>query len=150
VGPAVYESGVLQKKTTLIASSRLPKNLQSHSAWFDAIRTIGARLDPNSQTLLTASGMAAAPYVRRISTLFGIELLDAEVISHQQLSNRKDYDAVSNKILFLQEPDTHSVDVQLIKIAHTVHALSVRNGGNIHDGIRSRLGQQPGRQGLSC
>ena len=119
VGRAVYESGVLEKKTTLIASSRLPKNLQSHSAWFDAIRTIGARLDPDSQTLLTASGIAPDPYVRRISALFGIELLDADVISFQQLSKRKNIDTETDKILFLQEPETHSIDVQLIKMAHT-------------------------------
>ena len=140
VGRAVYESGVLEKNTTLIASSRLPKNLQSHSAWFDAIRTIGARLDPDSQTLLTASGMTADPYVRRISALFGIELLDVDVISHQQLSKRKNIDTETDKILFLKESDANSIDVQLIKMAHTVHVLSVRNGGNIHQGIANRLG----------
>ena len=140
-GRAVYESGLLLKKTTLIASSRLPKNLQSHATWFDAIRTIGTRLEPDSQTLLTASGMAADLYVRRISALFGIELLDADVISLQQLSKRKGIDKETGKILLLHEQDTNSIDSQLIKIAHTVHALSVRSGGNIHQGITSRLGQ---------
>ena len=141
VGRTVYESAVLQKKTTLIASSRLPKNLQSHATWFDAVRTIGTRLDPDSQTLLTGSGMAADPYVRRISALFGIELLEADVISLSQLSKRKDIDEDTGKILLLQERDTHSIDVQLINMAHTVHVLSVRSGGNIHQAITSRLGQ---------
>jgi len=143
VGRAVYQSSAFQKKTTLIASSRLPKNLQSHATWFDAIRTIGTRLDPDSQTLLTASGMAADPYVRRISALFGIEILDADVISLQQLSKRKDINKETGKVLFLSEQDAHSIDVQLIKMAHTVHALSVRSGGNIYQGITSRLGQAP-------
>lgn len=141
VGRAVYESGLLQKKTTLIASSRLPKNLQDHSAWFDAIRTIGARLDAESQTLLTASGMTADPYVRRIGALFGIELLHAELITLQQLRGRKDIENETGKVLFLQTSETHSVDVDLIRVAHTVHALSVRNGGNIHRGIANRLKQ---------
>lgn len=142
VGRAVYESGLLQKKTTLIASSRLPKNLQDHSTWFDAIRTIGARIDSESQTLLTARGMAADPYVRRISALFGIDTLDADVITLQQLTERKDIEAETGKVLFLQAQDTHPVDVHLIKMAHTVHVLSVRNGGNIHQGVASRLGQE--------
>jgi len=129
------------RETTLVASSRLPKNLQSHAAWFDAIRTIGTRLDPDSQTLLTAAGMAADPYVRRISALFGIELLDADVISLQQLSKQKEIDKEAGKILFLLKQDAHSIDFQLIKIAHTVHALSVRSGGNIFQGISSRLSQ---------
>ena len=55
VGRAAYESGALQKKTTLIASSRLPKNLESHATWFDAIRTIGARLAPDTHCLLYTS-----------------------------------------------------------------------------------------------
>lgn len=143
VGRPMYESGVLYKKTSLIASSRLPKNLQSHSTWFDAIRTIGARLDPDSQSLLTASGMTADPYVRRISALFGIEFIDVEVVSLLELPTGKDSKAQTNKILFLQEQGTHSIDVQMIKMAHTVHVLSVRNGGNIHQGIVGRLGPPP-------
>ena len=143
VGRSVYKSGLLRKKTTLIASSRLPKNLQSHATWFDAIRTIGTRLEPDSQTLLTASGMAADLYVRRISALFGIELLDADVISLNELSKRNNIDKKTGKILFLLERNTHSIDVELIKMAHTVHVLSVRSGGNIHQGITSRLGQTP-------
>ncbi len=142
VGRSVYESGLLEKRSTLIASSRLPKNLQSHSAWFDAIRTIGARLDPDSQMLLTAEGMAADPYVRRISALFGIELLDTEVTKLPKLSDRKDINAGDGKILLLQgqeEEETRSIDFKLIEMAHTVHVLSVRNGGNIHQATASRL-----------
>ena len=137
---SVYESGVLEKKATLVASSRLPKNLQSHAAWFDAIRTIGARLDPVSQSLLTASGMTADPYVKRIATLFGIDLIEARIMSLEQLAKLTDN---KNEVVFIYEDEPSSIDVQLINMAHTVHALAVRNGGNVHQGIGTRLGRKP-------
>ena len=139
VARSAYESGLLKKKTTLVASSRLPKNLQAHAAWFDAIRTIGARLDADSQTLLTAPTMAADPYVRRICSLFGIDLVEARLVSQNTLKQQAFPTKQTAAIFILQKDNAPPVDVTLINVAHTVHALSVRHGGNIHQGIAARL-----------
>ena len=143
VGRAAYESGALQKKTTLIASSRLPKNLESHATWFDAIRTIGARLAPDTHALLTATGMAADPYARRIATLFDIDLIEAQLISPDQLRTSADLKHDTDKVFFIYEREPDSPDAQLINMANTVHALAVRRGGNVHQAIATRLQNQP-------
>ncbi len=134
-----WNTGILQKKSTFIASSRLPKNLRGHSAWFDALRTIGTRLDPDTHALVTVAGTTADQYVRRIGKLFGIDLIEVRFCPPEKLRALAIAPNHTCNTVFLVQSEPHSIDADLIKAAHTVHALSVRHGGNVYRGMVQRL-----------
>ena len=136
----LFESAAISKSTTFIASSRLPKNLQTHTAWFDALRTISVKLDPDSQSLLTSPKTTADAYVRRIAELFSIDLIELKELDRNSLSHLRPDETPANNVIYLIRDDhRETIDFGLVQLAQTVYALAVSSNGNIDQAISRRL-----------
>jgi len=69
---------VLDEPTLFVASSRLPKKLESIPRLFEALLRIGVRGGESGEVILNGAKTACEPYCRRLGELFGIEVRDAE------------------------------------------------------------------------
>ena len=73
-----------EANSTAVLSSRLPKILDQHRVWFDAIRTIGANLGHSNSVILTSKGTASDRYCRRIADLFRIKCVSLELLTWEK------------------------------------------------------------------
>ena len=157
-------------KSICVASSRLSKKLDTYDSWFDAIRTMAARLDPADYFFVTGSGTTTDAFLQRIGQLFGFAVLEfkpfpkkvsaewfqgclfeAEPSAAQNYRHSVCYfgaseDSAANHVAKQKD---ESIDQLLIQTASEVRLLSVRNKGNIIKATRQRLAQDlPGETKL--
>jgi hypothetical protein len=129
-------------KPVFVASSRLTRKLEQYSNWFDAIRTLAVRLDPQSNYWISASGTTTHPYIKRAAELFGMPFVQFEPFPNRPTTSWLSENAVSKTTVFyqpIQPGDTIRKDHLLISIAETVFLLSVKKGGNVESASISRL-----------
>lgn len=151
-------------KSICVASSRLSKKLDTYDSWFDAIRTMAARLDPADYFFVTGSGTTTDAFLQRIGQLFGFAVLEfkpfpervsaewfqgclveAKPSAAQNYRHSVCYFGASEEsdAKHFAKPKNESIDQLLIQIASEVRLLSVRKNGNIFKATRQRLAQDP-------
>ena len=129
--------------TTAVLSSRLPKILDQHRFWFDAIRTVGANLSRSNEIMLTCDGTATDRYCRRIAELFRIKCISLELLTWEKMQKTLLGDQCSNltpiaTVYFVTEKKPQA-DILLGQIADTLYALSIKSNGNIQKSLKRRL-----------
>jgi len=137
--------------STAVLSSRLPKILDSHRRWFDAIRTVGVKISQSHDILLTGETTAAHPCCLRLGELFSTNVLTIKQLSIESL--RKDLSKerwqyrLSSGIIFCVIQQNTKMDRLLVEIADNVFALSVGKNGNVEKALQHRLtsGDKSGR-----
>lgn len=71
-----FPQGLPTGKSVCIASSRLGRNLDEQDEWFDALRTLALRLDPQHHFLVTSAGTTTDIYVRHLCRRFGFSVVE--------------------------------------------------------------------------
>lgn len=132
--------------STAVLSSRLPKILDGHQRWFDAIRTIGASISRRNEVMLTAETAAANRFCMRMAALFGICCVTLEIVPMGKLKGRlvQDKNAVSSSAhtiytVYCVSDEKLQPDHLLGQLADQVYALSIRRNGNVEKSLRCRL-----------
>lgn len=139
--------------STAILSSRLPKILDDHQCWFDAIRTIGTKMIETKGVLLTAPGTTADRYVRRIAELFSIQRVTvvpiaASKLRPQRILDDAQHDAITDKgsrgdIVYYVSTKPYPTDQLLAQIADTLYGLAVVANGNVATAVQHRIAKTP-------
>ena len=137
--------------STAVLSSRLPKILDSHRQWFDAIRTVGVKISRTHDVLLTGESMAAHPCCLRLAELFSIDCVTVVQLSLPMLKKRltqQQWQSPLEKgsIFFVTQSDSKT-DRVVAEVADRIFALSIGNKGNVQDALQRRLteAEEPGR-----
>ena len=140
-----------------ISSSRLGQKLESHEAWFDALRTIAVQIQCEHKFLISSPGITTDPFVSRIAELFEISIVvfkpiprDADADWFQNTSDQANNQKQSlfRTVWYRQTEQTESskkklnVNDLLISIARVAVLLSVRKSGNIFAAANRRLESQ--------
>lgn len=153
---AVYRfpDGIPNGSSLYVASSRLGQQLDQHDRWFDGLRTLVSRLNPEQTFLMTHAGTTADRFVRRVAELFGIPYL--EMIPWQSISEKEKQIVIQRSakpgvrvatsqsspkkfVGYYQLEHPLNPDQLMIGWAKRVVLLSVRAGGNVLAAVRSRL-----------
>jgi len=138
---------ILEKsRSTAVLSSRLPKILDAHRNWFDAIRTIGVKISRSTDLLLSGESTAAHLCCARLAKLFSIDHVTLKRLPLQKLQTPallKDQWQVllSAGTVFYVTQQTSKADSVLADVADTVFAISIRKNGNVETALRHRLAQ---------
>ena len=155
--PAPLPTGV----SVTISSSRLGQKLESHEAWFDALRTIAVQIQSEHKFLISAEGITTDRFVRRIAELFEIPIVvfkpiprDADPQWFQNTSDQADNHQQSaiRTVWYRQTEssrDKPNVNDLLISIARIAVLLSVRKSGNIFAAANRRLESQAASVGTT-
>ena len=150
-------------RSVCVASSRLGRKLDTYDSWFDAIRTMAARLNPEDIFLITGVGTTTDVFLRRAGQLFGFKVVEFRpfprrvsrqwfqeslLAATRQRESHHRYsvcyfgdlsEAPKTGNLLRRTP----IDQCLIQIASEVRLLSVRANGNILRAARQRLAESP-------
>ena len=128
--------------STAVLSSRLPKILDGHRVWFDAIRTVGANLSRSDEVMLTSDGTATDRYCRRVTELFRIKCVSLELLTLERLKKTLVRDQSADlgpmRTVYCITEKKAKADFLLGQIADTVYALSIKNNGNIQKSLQHR------------
>ncbi|MCP4094774.1 MAG: hypothetical protein GY748_00890 [Planctomycetaceae bacterium] len=147
---------VHSKKLVSVVSSRIGKNTDRKSNWFDAIRTLAVQQRNQNLCVLTAPGTTTFPYLCRLSELFGWTLILLTQSTHQSPQNQS---RSKKGCPLLNFPDARvlhafydwqhkgnvqadcnpNVDQLMINIAEECFAISVRKNGTVHEALKTRL-----------
>ena len=143
---AATERLLLKTTSTAVLSSRLPKILDDHRVWFDAIRTVGANLSRSNKSILTSEGTASDRYCRRIADLFRIKCVSLELLPWEKLKKTSigQQSSTSNLVetVYCVAGQKLQADSLLGQIADTLYALSIKNNGNVHKSLHARLASE--------
>lgn len=144
---------IKQNRSIAILSSRLPKVLDQHRHWFDAIRTIGTKLINTDNVLITATDTTADRYVQRIAALFSIQCFTVALITADKFTARRITDDSDNakcahnksgrNTIYFVTSKKHQSDQLLAQVADTVYGISVRANGNVAAAIERRIENSP-------
>ena len=131
---------LLSRKTIFVASSRLPRKLDTIPELFDALLKLATQLDPAKDALVTAEGTTCDRLVRRIGELFRVPVVllhgtDNEA-KFRQLALEIQDSANDVAVLTSQRMGT---DDLLAWFASRMVVLSVRAKGNLHRAVLTRL-----------
>ncbi len=150
-------------RSVCVASSRLGRKLDTYDSWFDAIRTMAARLNPDDHFLITGAGTTADLFLRRVGQLFGFEVVEFRPFP-AQVSRKWLQESLLAATRQEENDHRHSVcyfgdlaevlktdnlrrrtpiDQCLVQIASEVLLLSVRANGNIWQAAQQRLARNP-------
>ena len=144
--------GERSSPSVAIISSRLPKVLDEHENWFDALRTIGVKLRQNDELLITAESTTAHRYCLRIAQLFSIRHVVIKTVTAEKFDKTFVRSEVSNEnIVYAVTDKVIKADQILAMVADSVYGLSVSRKGNAATALSHRLsnqGTQPERN--SC
>jgi len=154
---------VHSKKLVSIVSSRIGKNTDRKSNWFDAVRTLAVQQRNQNLYVLTAPDTTTFPYLCRLSELFGLTLiLLTQSTNHSQLNHSQLKHSRSKRgCPLLNFPDARvlhafydwqpkgkvpancnpNVDQLMINIAEECFVISVRQNGTVHEALKTRLQQ---------
>ncbi len=129
--------------STHLASSRLGKDLESFPGWFDALRTFGCSVDRDTMFLLTAEGVTADRFIKRLGKLFDVPVVCVKRfpkrITSAWIERQLDTNSKDEQTLWVETETRHSMDDLLISIAKEVRVLRVRSKGNVHQSLTKRL-----------
>ena len=160
-GTSSIDDRWLNRKSICVSSSRLSRKLDAYDSWFDAIRTMAARLDPNDHVFLTGAKTTTDTFIRRIGQLFGFPLLDFRPFPKnvtrkwilgclQEASDQSTKNPNHVTCYFSSLPTNDatrtalgisSTDQIVIALAQELRLLSVRKNGNIYDATLKRLAE---------
>ncbi|MEM7457192.1 MAG: hypothetical protein AAF456_22815 [Planctomycetota bacterium] len=124
-----------------VAASRLGRNLESKTGFFDALRTLVCGLDPTHHYFVTAAGVTADRFVRRAASLYGISVCnfkidDGNVPGTFPTSEQESVCLISQSSGLNRKPD---LDDFLIRAAKRVYATNVRRNGRTCRALAGRL-----------
>lgn len=129
--------------STAVISSRLPKILDSHRPWFDAIRTVGVKLGKSQEVFLTGVSTAAHDCCLRLAELFSIDCLSIEQLSFENfrkiVAKEESLNQLATGRVFCVTQQKTKTDQTLAQLADTVFALSVGKNGNAEAALVHRL-----------
>lgn len=130
--------------STAVMSSRLPKILDSHRRWFDAIRTVGVKVGKSQDVFLTGETTAAHDCCRRVAELFSIDRFSIEQLSFERFKrvvqkDEKLLNELANGHVFCVSQQKTKIDQTLAQLADTVFALSVGRNGNVEAALHHRF-----------
>ena len=135
-----------------VTSSRLTRQLESFSVWFDAIRTFGSKFDRDAHFLLTAETTTTDRWVVRLGELFDIPVVRVarfpKRVTAKWIEQQKSNSSERLRTMWLEPTSDVSWDDVLISIASEIRVLRVRSGGNVHRAIVRRLETSSGRTWL--
>lgn len=134
--------------STAVLSSRLPKILDSHRHWFDAIRTVGVKTSQkNCDVLLTGETTAAHPCCLRLAQLFSLHRITVVLLPIEKFKKYLSKEHVSQGVVFCITQAKTKTDSVMAEVADRVFALSVGKNGNVEKALRHRLTEcgEPGR-----
>lgn len=154
-----FPCGVPAGSSVSVASSRMGQKLDEESEWFDALRTLAVQLSKTSKFLLTARETTTDPFVRRLSELFQIPIMELQPFPEnpspkwfedqaraaEKLVEQGDgnFNAYFKPLQRAEMTQTKTdIDELLIGLAISVVLLSVRKGGNIHKAAQRRLARE--------
>ncbi len=163
LGPRLlwWPRGVPEGRKVAWLSSRLGRAINERPDWFAVLRSATAKLDPQRDLLLTASGTTVDRFLERAAILFGIRRLRVHLDERRTLADwltrlrrqlwrsclaqdAEDSD-VTRSDVFVSPPEGGPSselplsDRVLIAAADQVFALQVRPNGNLHRLLRTRL-----------
>lgn len=136
---------VLEKRTRFVASSRLPKKLESIPGFFEGLLNLGIRSREADEVLLSGVNTACRPFVSRLAELFGIELRSVECFpaggrkAARLMKELAEVVGSDQRPLFVFDGSGVGIDQLAMLLATKVSVLSVRTGGNIWRGAFARL-----------
>lgn len=168
LGPRLlwWPRGVPEGRRVAWISSRLGRAIDERPDWFAVLRSATAKLDPQRDLLLTASGTTVDRFLERAAILFGIHRLRVHLDERRTLvdwltrlrrqlwrsflSQDVAGPAVTQSEVFVSpsggwsaedgsSSDLPLSDRVLIAVADQVFALQVRPNGNLHQLLRERL-----------
>ncbi|MDG1872442.1 MAG: hypothetical protein P8J27_00925 [Mariniblastus sp.] len=146
--------GEIIGKSFCVASSRLGQKLEQKESWFDALRTLAIQIKNEHNFLLTAENTTSDPFVRRLSVLFQIPMIQLKPFPPSPTSDWFDQQkAIGNHttahpltqtiwyrpVLIPKQNGAPNVNDLLLSIAQTAVLLSVRKNGNIFRAAIARL-----------
>jgi len=127
-------------RTVWVASSRLPKKLDTIPEFFDALLKLASQLDPTKDSLITARGTTCHDFVCRIGQLFQIPVVTLHVENDSAKWERlKDTLSGNSSDIAVLDSEKVGVDFLLGMLACEVFVLSIRPNGNLHRAVSSRL-----------
>lgn len=139
-----------------IVSSRLGKNMDQKSSWFDAVRTLAVQQQEQDIPIVTAPGTTTFSYLHRLSELFGLTLISLTPVPHNSsirpLNDQQKY-RTSNfpnatvvnafydwkgrtEITSKRPPNVNQI---LIDISQNCFVISCRKKGIVHSALQDRL-----------
>jgi hypothetical protein len=159
----------LERKSVCVASSRLSRKLDAYDSWFDAIRTMAARLDPKQHLLLTGAKTTTDTFVRRIAQLFGFPLLELRpfpknvtrkwIQSCLADAHKLSIASPNHLICYFaslpkngaSNPNSKklSTDQVVMAIAEELRLLSISPNGNVHKAALKRLAESTSKSDVS-
>ncbi|MDB4357458.1 hypothetical protein N9Z11_02200 [Mariniblastus sp.] len=139
-----------------IVSSRIGKNTDQKSNWFDALRTLAVQQRKQNICILTAPGATTFPYLYRLSELFGLTLISLIPLTHQSPTKSSNYQQkcltgnFPNAIVRNAFYDWHdstgiivkrppSADQLIINLSQNCFVISCRKKGIVHHALKARL-----------
>jgi hypothetical protein len=160
-----WPAGQEERRRISVVSSRLGERKDLHRHWFDALRTVAVRCDPQQECLCVVDGTAACEAVSRAAALFGIPLLRL-VIDPRQITDPEvlvDWYRASRRQASQEDPlcmqvrispafqtskvsstigELSLVDAALVFAGERIIALSCRKGGTVQRLLLHSLQQQ--------
>ena len=131
---------LLARKTIFVASSRLPRKLDTIPELFDALLKLATQLDPAKDALITTEGTTCDRLVRRIGELFRIPVVVLQGTASKTEFRRlaETIKESTNEIAILTNEQVGADDL-LAWFASRMVVLSVRPKGNLHRAVLARL-----------
>ena len=160
---AWWPRGIPVGRRVGLASSRLGRALETHSAWFMYLRAACAKVEPERDILFTAAESTTARFVERCARWFGLRVLRADVAADDEswqrwarriIAQPAVTDSAASHELFLSPPrpetsagETDALDVRLtpardralVALSDRLLVFHVRGGGNLDRLLRTRL-----------
>ena len=164
---AWWPRGIPDGRRVGLASSRLGRALETHSAWFTYLRAACAKVEPTQNILFTAAESTPARFVERCARLFGLRVLRADLANDSVSWERWVRNVITRPVttdanspteswyeVFLSPPlaETAAVDQDardvrlapardraLVALSDQLLVFHVRGGGNLYRLLRARL-----------
>ncbi len=147
-----FPHGIPEGKSIFVAASRLGQQLESRHGFFDALRTLGCRTRAEEHFLITAAGVSADRFVRRIGDLFSIPVCEFRPLPQRPGEKWLDEQrhAKDSTVCYYSDlrpakqsestgRESNGIDDLLIGLAAQVYTVSVNAGGNTLAALDRRL-----------
>lgn len=162
----LWPNGLEQRQRISVVSSRLSERKDRHRRWFDALRTVAVRCQPQQECLSVVEGTAACDAVSRAAVLFGVPLLKINVEAGQ-ITRPEDLIEWCRSVILQPSPDdphitplwispefvapeqtsrvsdSAAADAASVLAGDRVVALHCREGGTIQRLLLTSLQQAP-------
>ncbi len=147
---------VHSQKLVSVVSSRIGKNTDQKSDWFDALRTFAIQQRNENLCVLTAAPTTTFPYLCRLSELYGFELMVLVPSSTHspprpsgatQRGLLKNFPNATTRYASyhwqseteIQANSQPNVDQLIIDLAEECFVISCRKNGRVYQAVKARL-----------